>query len=429
MGSMISTRPNVYRRLGLAALAVLLLAFTIYSARFALDFEIYYGAAEKILAGNPDVYPQDRTPPADLAPFHVYRLPPVAAVLLAPIALLPLEVSAFLFGLAKLAALFSIVTMVLRLMGKDMHYRGKILVLSLLGVGGYFVEEFRNGNFHLLSLWIVVAAVYLAERSKNVLPAFLLAVVASVRFTPVIYVPYFGMRRRWLLCAATMGFIILLFLLPSAIFGVEAGGEMLDAFVELTVQKTVDPHNYSLRGAILKYLTSLDVEEPKYGKINFVSLPETTANALWWCSVAVIGLVLLVSTRGPIRDLVTRRRKDEPCGIDGPTRTLLEVSLWTTALLLASPHTQRFWFSSLFLPFAVMLGMIVEKPDDRRRRWIHAAVGVSFLVGTLLPPLLPGRAVALAYEVRSPYLFATIFVFAVLTWLLWTNNSADGDRK
>ena len=35
------------RRLGLAALVVLALAFTAYSARFSLDFGIFYGAGEK----------------------------------------------------------------------------------------------------------------------------------------------------------------------------------------------------------------------------------------------------------------------------------------------------------------------------------------------------------------------------------------------
>jgi hypothetical protein len=158
-------------------------------------------------------------------------------------------------------------------------------------------------------------------------------------------------------------------------------------------------------------------------------LSKGAATALWMGSVALVGLVLLASTRGPFRNLLTIARGDPARNVDGPTRTLLEISLWTTALLLASPHTQRLWFTSLFLPFAVMLSMMLGSPDDPRRRWIRAAVGVSFLVGTLLPPLLPERAVALAYEVRSPYLFATGFVFAVLTWLLWTGNPGDCEEE
>jgi len=414
-----------------------MLGFAVYSARFALDFEIYYTAGERILAGSADVYPHDRPAPGSLAPFHVYRYPPVAAVLFAPLALLPMGVSAFLFALIKLAALWSIVTMVLRMMGKDLQHRGTILAVALIGVGGYFIEEFRNGNIHLLLLWMLVAAVFLAERNKITLPAFLLALGVCFKITPLIYVPYFLLRRRWLLGAATIGFVVLLFLLPSVIFGADTGGEMLETFVELTVQKTVDPHNYSMRGAILKYLTPLDVDEPKYGKINFMSLSEGTATALWLGLVGLVGLLLLASTRGPFRNLLTgargsrarntdpSRTSDPAVNIDGPTRTLLEVSLWTTALLLASPHTQRLWFTSLFLPFAVMLAMIVDRPDDPRRRWIGAAIGVSFVVGSLLPLLLPGRALALAYEVRSPYLFATGLVFAVLTWLLWSGDAGD----
>ncbi len=439
-------------RLALVALAALVLAFTAYSARFSLDFQIYYGAGERILAGNPDVYPHDRPPPGSLAPFHVYRYPPVAALLFAPVAVLPMPVAAFLFGLLKLAALFHIVVMVLRLMGVDAGRRSAVFGMSLLGIGGYFVEEFRNGNMHVFVLWMITAATYLSERGKAAVPGFLLALGACFKLTPLIYVPYFVLRGRWLLSAAAIGFFVVLNLLPLAVFGPETGLEMTDAFIEITLQKTVDPHNYSIRGALLKYLTALDVEEPKYGKINVVSLSEGQASAIWWASVLLVGAVLLVTTRGPLRALFVgaagwRDAAARPAAASGrdpeirrdgaPTpealrdaanRTLLEVSLWTTALLLASPHTQRLWFTSLFLPFAVMLALVIDHPDDPRRRWVRWAIGMSFLVGTLLPPLVPGRELALAYEVRSPYLFATVFVFGVLTRLLWVGSVPEGSR-
>lgn len=420
-------RRLLLRRLALAALAILLLAFTAYSARFALDFGIYYNAGAKVLAGDIDnLYPQDRPPPGSLVPFHVYRYPPVAAVLMAPLALLPLQVSAFLFGLTKLAALYGIVVLVMRLSGTARRHRGWILGLSMLGIGGYFIEEFRNGNAHLLLLAAIVATVYLAERRRDVFAGLLLGVAACFKLTPLIYVPYFLLRRRWLLCATCVLTLAALFALPSLLFGVAAGDALLDAFTEITLQKTIDPHNYSLRGAILKYLTALDVEEPKYGKINVASLSLEAATTVWWGAVVAVGLVLAACTRGPQQRLIGLLRPD-PTAAASPSRprpsdaerTLLEVSLWATALLLASPHTQRLWFTSLFFPFVVMLALVAGRPEDSRRRQILSAVGGSFLIGTLLPPLMPGRDAALAYEVRSPYLLATLWVFAVQAWLLW----------
>jgi hypothetical protein len=117
-----------------------------------------------------------------------------------------------------------------------------------------------------------------------------------------------------------------------------------------------------------------------------------------------------------------------PKALGDNQRTLLEVSLWTTALLLASPHTQRLWFTSLFFPFAVMVALIADRPDDARRPWVLSALGASFLAGTLLPPLMPGRDAALGYEVRSPYLFATMWVFGVLAWLLWPVSTTSTPR-
>jgi hypothetical protein len=41
---------------------------------------------------------------------------------------------------------------------------------------------------------------------------------------------------------------------------------------------------------------------------------------------------------------------------------------------------------------------------------------------------MPGRDAALGYEVRSPYLFATMWVFGVLAWLLWPVSTTSTPR-
>lgn len=425
-----------HRKILLQGLAVIVLcgALLTVAAGSGLDFEILYGAGAKILRGDlADLYPADLPPAGSTTPFHVYRQPPVAALFLAPFALLPLQAAALLFGFLKLAGMGAIVYMVMRRLGTPNVHAGSIFLLSLLGIGGYFVEEFRNGNTHLVLLWMIVAAVYLDTRGRGLLAGVPLAVAACVKLTPLIYVPYFLLRRRWRVAAAIVVVVIALFALPSLIYGADTGNALLRSFVDITVQKTVDPHNYSLRGAILKYFTSLDVEEPKYGKINVLDLSARTANVIWWVSVGAVGFVLAACTRGPQQRLLAgmrgRHAGSRMAGALGDDqRTFLEASLWTTALLLASPHTQRLWFTSLFFPFAVMLALIAGRPDDPRRPWIISAWGASFLAGTLLPPLMPGREAALGYEVRSPYLFATIWVFAVLARLLWPVPGGSGER-
>ena len=396
------------RRLGLAALAALLIAFTVYSARFAIDFRVYWEAGAKVLAGDPTLYPPEL--PRDA--FVQFRYTPVAAMLFAPWALLPLSTAAFLFGIAKLVALYSIVAMVTGLMEVDAAHRPRILALSFVGVAGYFMEEYRNGNVQLLLLWMVVGAVYLAERGRSRIPALLLAAATCIKVTVGIYLPYLLLRRRWALLGWTIAIGIGLMLLPYAVFGVEASNSLLQSFVDLNLHKATDPHNHSLRGAIQKHLTSLDVEEEKYGKINVLDLSEGTADALWLGLTVLIGATVLASTRWR-EDRTTRAT-----GVTTATRTLLEISLWTTAFLLVSPHTQRQWLVSLFLPFVVLLALMERQPNGPPRRWIQAALVTTFAVGTLLPPLLPGREVALAYEVRSPYLLGTFAIFCVLVWLL-----------
>ena len=193
------------RALGLVLLAVVILALIGYSTGAAMDFRVYYEAGEKVLAGDADqVYPDNRPVPGDLTPFHVFRYPPVAALLFAPLALVPQQVAVVILGLAKIGGLISLVLMVLALTGTPRRFATRIFVISLLAVGGYFVEEMRNGNIHLLAVWAFVAIADLSERNRQVFAGLVLALVTAFKVTPIIYLPYYVLRRRWILCGSTL---------------------------------------------------------------------------------------------------------------------------------------------------------------------------------------------------------------------------------
>ena len=74
--------------------------------------------------------------------------------------------------------------MVLALTGTPRRFSTRIFVVSLLAVGGYFVEEMRNGNIHLLAVWAFVAIAYLAERNRQIFAGVVLALVTAFKVTP-----------------------------------------------------------------------------------------------------------------------------------------------------------------------------------------------------------------------------------------------------
>src|ERR1700736_2292219 len=136
-----SGRSKWIRRLGLVALGAILLAFGADCATHSVDFPIYHRIARQILQGNYELYPKALTEGGPL-PAHGFRYAPAIAFLFVPFGFLPLEAAAFLFFILKVAAFVYIGAVVARYMGLPNQYRS-LMLMSLLFVGGYVVEEFR----------------------------------------------------------------------------------------------------------------------------------------------------------------------------------------------------------------------------------------------------------------------------------------------
>jgi hypothetical protein len=86
-------------------------------------------------------------------------------------------------------------------------------------------------------------------------------------------------------------------------------------------------------------------------------------------------------------------------------------------MLLASPHTQRRYFTALYIPIVGLLALRHAHPEVAGRRAVGVALAATAAASTFLPLLFGGRRLALAYEAWSPYFFATLLLFATLLWL------------
>src|SRR5262245_13368064 len=112
------------KRLWIVALAVLALGAGFYFARrsgsdytsYSNDFNVYYFAAREIIGGR-DPYTNS------LGPSTTYLYPPLLAQTLAPLALLPLSVAAYLWFLVSAASLVAAAIMSAKLATAEMTSR------------------------------------------------------------------------------------------------------------------------------------------------------------------------------------------------------------------------------------------------------------------------------------------------------------------
>jgi hypothetical protein len=92
----------------------------------------------------------------------------------------------------------------------------------------------------------------------------------------------------------------------------------------------------------------------------------------------------------------------------------LDLSIVLTAILLASPHTQRRYFIALYVPAVALIALVARTRNDIDRRLMLFGLAVTAATSTVLPLLFAGRRLALWYEAAAPYFFGTFALFVTL---------------
>src|SRR5262249_51418956 len=160
-------------------------------------FPVYYAAGRSLISGRTDLYAADfaRSPTMD------YRYPPFFLTSLIPLWHLPYPIAAYVWYIAELLGIGASCWAVLAVLAGGRRPRGDIELqgrghpdsvegkerlrqnlnaastfgLALLGVAQYYVMSFHYGNAQLLITSMLVLALYLAIRGRNVAPALLVA--------------------------------------------------------------------------------------------------------------------------------------------------------------------------------------------------------------------------------------------------------------
>jgi len=376
-------RPSVWRVAGPIVAAIVVAGAAWKSAVSPVDFPVYHDVGRDILSGHFELYQQAVYDGSSAVDEHRFRYAPIIALLLTPLAPLPLPVAALVFAALKIAAFWSIAATIARRSGLSAA-AADVALLTFFLVGGYTVEELRTGNFHLFSVWLMVVAFDRAERGQIAVPAVAAALAIAAKLTPLALVGYFALIGRRTVAVASLLAVIVLALGPALVWGWHQNTHLLQGFARFATLKAGDPGNYSLLGL----LSGSDIAAASWIVI-----------ALW--------LVVAVTAAATVAVVVARR---------GSMATIrdLGLALLVTGLVLFSPHTQRIHFVSLCVPVALLVAWLRRDQAAPNAALIKTTLAVIFTVGTFIPAVLGSRGWSLVYLKLNPYFFAAAFLFVVL---------------
>ena len=395
------------QRVGLAVLAILLALLAREAATHSIDFPVYHRAARQVITRQDQFYPVEAyggTP----GPSQGFRYVPAIAFLFTPLGWLSLEAAALAFFVLKLLAVWYVGATVARHAGLT-EGRRQVFVIAFLLVGGYMAEEMRFGNVHFFIVALMVFAYDRAEAGSVVSPAAALAIAIATKLTPVALLAYFALRRRGAVCLTTVAILAFLILAPAAVIGFAANARELRAYATYAAEKIDEDDNYALRGVLVRYLTPGHADV-SHVEANVADLSLTVVNGIWLVGLAGLGLAALAAVWREDRDPVVR---------------LLEFSIVLTGIVLASPHTQRRYFVTLYVPAVALAALLARRPAPRDRRSILIALAALAASATILPLFFAGRRLALIYEAGSPYFFGTAVLFVVLVMMTMRRKAAE----
>ena len=157
------------------------------------DFSVYYGAANDIRQSKPIYFVAYGE--ADFA----YSYSPFFAMLLIPLATLPLAIADMFWLMLSAVLLFRVFHLVALFLDTDTVLTAKNhrlwVFLTLLFTTRFILYNFDTSQITIVLLWGCLESLNLIIKDRPVLGSFILAVVISVKLLPLVLLPYLFYRK------------------------------------------------------------------------------------------------------------------------------------------------------------------------------------------------------------------------------------------
>ncbi|WP_460725237.1 glycosyltransferase family 87 protein [Nocardia heshunensis] len=344
-----------------------------------------------------------------------FTYPPSAAVLMIPLAVMPLWLAEFLVTTSSLACLGVTIWLVLSRVRPDLNSRSKITLSVAAVVLALAIEPVRTtlwfGQINLV-LMAAVALDCLTEKPRWP-RGVLIGIAAVTKLTPAAFVLYFLIRRDWKAAGTAAATAVGVIGAGFVLFPRESRDYWLHAIVDTNRIGSPDyVGNQSLKGMVFR-----------------VGVPHSATTAVW------LGLALIVVCAGAalMHHLITAERAK--ADFSGPTPvTILSVTALlvnAAVLLLISPVSWTHHWVWVAPALVTAAAWASTSPRFAPAATI-AVVAVLFLIGPGLVPNGKHREMNWAWWQHIPgdiYVIATAVLLSVgLGRLIWSRTRTGIER-
>jgi len=382
------------------------------------DYGSWYETGRKILRGE-ELYPSGRDFP--------FMYPPLAAIMLAPLALfgeLPCILALVLVNSAAWVA--SVILSVYLVTGRMFRQAPLLYLLPALCTLPFSWDAYHLGQPNLLLLALMLGAFACLRNKQEWGAGALVALAAAIKAFPVMAIGYFVYRRHWKALTATLLSLALFFVaIPVVVRGVDQGTQDVTTWTKGMVLKYDQDNigqrssrayswkNQSLIGLVNRLLRHKGVNEEagetgEYRSSNFyvnlLDLDFLTTNAV--IVTIALGLCLCYVAVMPRYSLRT------------PSSDAIEYAIVLIFILIFSPYLFRYFFIWLLYPFTVLVHLWLTAPKpSSEARWLRASFFAILFLLALSVVFHQSFTRPLADAYGNAFL-ACLLAFGTLAWQL-----------
>jgi Glycosyltransferase family 87 len=361
---------------GLAFLTVIVLGVLMvhraaFSTELNSDFITYRAAGWAVLTGS-DIY-KVQNPRG-----WPYVYPPPFAILMTPFAKMSAFTASVIWYLLSVILVVSSVQMAVTMVRGALGRFGRNpfwlyalpFVMVLLWVGQGAVE----GQATILTLWLLMLAIYRSQRGRDISSGTALACAALLKAFPVAMLAHFIREKRWRLVMATMTALIVGGIaLPALVYGWQRNLTYWQEWIAVVAQPSLGDRTLGLQREVTDRVLSPD--NPRNQALQAV---------LWRLGVdqarfltAAIGLMMALAM------LVVARRTQWQ-------HDLLIAAAWLVWLLVIAPVSHFHYHMLVLLPMTVLAFLALVNIDSLLTTLARVTLVVYLLVSvcTLALPRL-----------------------------------------
>ena len=353
-----------------------------------------------------------------------YPNPPLMAICLYPLTLLPPVVGAVIWFLIKVAMAIGLFMWAIRLAsGRGPPMPGWAIAVLLVLALRPFTSDLDHGNVNILIAFLVVLSLWMFAQGRDIWAGVLLALATAFKVTPALLIPYFAWKRQWkLVASAIIGLALFLTVVPGLVLGQSRNIELLGDWYGAVVAPYVErgevetrQHNQSMPALLYRWLTDSPGLEKSGGHepehVNFASLdPRIVRWITRGLSIALI-IALAWLCRTPTND-----RLD--------WRLCCEYGLVIIGMLVLSERTWKHHYTPFAIPLAALVAYWSLRALTPRSRTVLLIVMIVFYL--LLSStsreiggrLVPGGQGHKWTQAAGVYLWAAMLVFVTLGAIL-----------